>query len=139
MDDAIAARQERISWLEMRIAELEVDRKRLADILAIRALGLSMYGVITPPKEIDEPTDPQEQEKRIQDMNEPPAVEVPSDLKDLVSRHGPRARHLVSAIEKRNLSQVAQNTQEAERLLDLARQVGREAAESTLVSGNGHK
>lgn len=125
LEEAKSSRDRMIERLEREILELKEDRKVTVDILSVRALGMSVYGKIVPPKE--EEMEPEPETKHGEDGEPKSTIQM-----------GGRARGIAQAVGNANLERHAK---EQTHLMDLIAQIdqakeeGRAAAVPT--NGNG--
>lgn len=112
--EAIAVRDSRILELQKQLDDLNRERKRLTDFIAVRSNNLSIYGEIKPPREEEEPEAP----------------ESTNDIEEQLKAIPPsRARAYAKKREEENLQRFDQENTEAERLLAEMQEAGRRAAE----------
>lgn len=111
--EAIAVRDSQIAKLEKERSDLEKERRRLLDFIAVRSNGISIYGEIKPPRE-DEP-EPEPDGKDIGELKAIPPT---------------RARSFQRAVEERNMAAFKKENEEAERLVAEMQEAGRRAAEA---------
>lgn len=109
-DDAL----QQIKELKAELAEAKKERKLLADVIGVKAVGFSIYGELAIPKDEDEP-EPKGSEK---DSPERPDF-VPT-----------RARDVVRHREKENLQQYSEDEQASGRLKSIAAEEVRKAVEA---------
>lgn len=128
LEEAKSSRDRMIVRLEQEILELKEDRKVTVDVLSVRALGVSIYGKIKPPRE-DEP-EPETQQQVTEDGEPKPPV-------GMMQMTG-RARAIAKAQGATNLEQYNRDQAELMRLVESAKEEGRLAAETQPVNGNGN-
>jgi hypothetical protein len=111
---------DRISELKERLTkaeeELKIEKERLADLMACRAIGQTIYGRIVPPKE-----------EEVEEPKPEDPVRLPTPLESDMEKVGNNARALARRAESRSRAEI----EESERALELARLVGLERAEAT--------
>lgn len=123
---AVRLLEERIVELKARLAKAEEDHEKFVDILGGRAIGQSVYGRIVPPQDVTVEEDEAEPKK-------PELPYSPSALEQDIENHGTKARGLARRAQQRNEAEI----REAERVYEMARQAGIEAAEAK-SNGNGN-
>lgn len=111
LTEAIAIRDSQIGKLEKALADLEKERRRLLDFIAVRSNGISIYGEIKAPQDGPEP------EPEDKDIGEMPAI-PPT-----------RARSFQRQRDQMNRAKYEKDQAEADRLINEAIEEGRKAAE----------
>lgn len=124
LEEAKSSRDRMIERLEREILELKEDRKVTVDILSVRALGMSVYGKIVPPRE--EEIEPEPEAKPGEDGEPKSTIQM-----------GGRARGRAQAIGAANLKQYAEEQDYITKLVEQAQEEGRLAAAAP-TNGNGN-